>query len=180
MDIYVQISSVVVNCSVETLKASSGHLQSSGLHRSQSIVWAGLSLLIAQCPRVAGRHSSYCPSHNRSKSPAPSRHHSQYYPDYHADPEPHQRPRGDPGDPEPASVTPGTSRKHADNCHRSQRGGGNGEPVPPAGGGEQREHRHHRRRHHKHRQMSGGDHGEAGAELSVPVTSYQTVESGLY
>ena len=74
-------------------------------------------------------------------------------------------------------MTPGTSRKHADNCHRSHRGQ---EQQGAGAGGEQREHRHHRRRHHKHRQMSGGDHGEAGAELSVPVTSYQTVESGLH
>ena len=75
-------------------------------------------------------------------------------------------------------MTPGPTRKHADNCHRSHRGSGGQEPV--LGGGEPREHRHHRRRHHKHRQMSGGDQGqgEAGAELSVPVTSYQTVESG--
>ena len=73
-------------------------------------------------------------------------------------------------------MTPGPTRKHADNCHRSHRVSGSQEPV--LGGGESREHRHHRRRHHKHRQMSGGDQGEAGAELSVPVTSYQTVESG--
>ena len=108
---------------------------------------------------VSGRHSSYCPSHPRSVSPAgggvaqPSgRHQSQ------------QRAADLPRpDPEPdtslepeleAEVTPATARRHSPHCR--------GHDTRDR----DRERRHHRHRHHRHRQQQPEAVGEPGAYQS--------------
>ena len=96
---------------------------------------------------ASGRHSSYCPSHSRSKSPAErrsGRHHSQYYEEQELD---HQTQL------QPQQVR---ERKHSPNCRRHEHN---------------RRHRRQQQEHQKEQQEQheGGEQGPQSGVYSVDV-----------
>ena len=96
---------------------------------------------------ASGRHSSYCPSHSRSKSPAErrsARHHSQYYEEQDPD---HQTQL------QPQQVR---ERKHSPNCRRH-------------------EHNRRHRRQQQEQQKEQPEHHEGGGE-QVPQSGVYSVD----